>query len=350
MQEEKHTRESLFITLGYISPLFQCVRDHDKPLEPLLSLLGLAEDDLSCSDIRLPDSVINELHICAARLCQDHNIGLHAGQRMGLNNIGIIGHLMLTCTKTSQILNLHSRYQTLIGNGAMSEYTVDLDSVCLHFRRAEGAKPYQRHVYEFSLAGWMSLITLIAGQTIKPDLIEFPCEPPEDLSEQLAFFACELKYFSGNEMRIHFSRHHLERALLAGDSSLRESLEIAARQRLIELQGSYSNDSDSLLSRATHFIREALIHGPPSIEVAAEHLDTSVRTLQRQLSAEALTYKTLVDKARRELCGRYILNNNLSLIDVSLMLGFSEQSSFQRAFKRWFEITPGEYRRERVFS
>ncbi|MFD0949042.1 AraC family transcriptional regulator ligand-binding domain-containing protein [Paraperlucidibaca wandonensis] len=344
MLETKHTEEQLFVSLGYISPLLQFVRLQGKPIEPLLNLLGLEESDLNCSDLRLPDSVIDELYLGAEQLCHDPNIGMHAGQCMGLSNIGIIGHLIMTCTKASQIMSLHTRYQTLQGNGAFSEYVIDLDKVCLHFRRVEGAQPFQRHYSEFCLAGWISLISLVAGKPMRPELIEFPCEPPKDMHEQLAFFACELKYVSGNEMRIHFPRHYLEHALMGSDSSVREALETLAKQRLKELQGSFSNDSDLLLPHVTRFVRDALPHGLPSIETMARHLSISVRSLQRQLEIESMTYKTLVDGVRRELCGHYILNYDLSLADVALMLGFSEQSSFQRAFKRWFEVTPGEYR------
>lgn len=348
MSTEKHTDEKLYLTLGYLEPLFSHVREVGKPIAPLLAVLGINEQDLMHSDIRLPDKLVNQLNSAAEQLCADPNVCLHAGRRMGLSNIGIIGHLLLTCTEASQIMALHCRYQTLVGNGALAEYDINGQRVCLRFRRAEGGEPYSRHAYEYSLAGWLSLVGLVAGEALQADLIEFPCERPADTSEQQALFDCELRYLpGGNEMRVHFGRHLLERSIFAGDSSLREPLEAAAKQRLVELQGSYADASNSVRSRIARFVREQLIHGPPNIESAAEHLDASVRTLQRQLDAEDITYKAIVDNARKELCGRYILNPELNLVDVALMLGFSEQSSFQRAFKRWYQLTPGEYRRQR---
>ena len=348
MSEDKHTQDPLFITLGYITPLISHVREQGVSTAPILDVLGLDESDLHSSDIRLPDRVIDEIFAVAEKLCDDPNIGFHAGRLMGLANIGILGPLILTCTKASQVMGLHARYQTLVGNGAHSDYEVGLETVCLHFRVADGGCPFTRHSLEFNLTGWISLVDQVTSAELRPELIVFPTAAPEDASEQEAFFNCEMRYNEGDHLAVHFPRYHLERALLAGDSSLREPLETAARQRLAELQGQAADRADSVLNRILRFIREQLIHGPPSIEQAADHLDVSVRTLQRQLEADGMTYKALVDDARKELGGRYISNEELSLVDVALMLGFSEQSSFQRAFKRWYSLTPGEYRRQAV--
>ncbi|MGJ8686005.1 MAG: AraC family transcriptional regulator ligand-binding domain-containing protein [Spongiibacteraceae bacterium] len=348
-RSEKHTEEAEYITLGYMRPLLNYVESCGKPIEELIDILGLRAADLSCSDLRLAGSAINTVFDRAAELCGNDNIGLDASMQMNLTHIGILGHLIMSCTRGEQVLDLHSRYQTLIGNGARSDYDFSVEEgVCLRFKRVDGGIPYGRHFHEFNLGGWMSLVKLVTGQALKPERIQFPFTRPKDISAQQKFFNCELVYggCSDEGMRVYFSPDHLDRFLYAADSSLKDSLELAARRRLDELQGSYGEAADTLQTQLLSFIRRELIHGAPSIEQAAERLNTSVRTLQRQLDGVGVNYKALVDDARRELGGRYIVNEELSLVDVALMLGYAEQSSFQRAFKRWYDDTPGEYRRQ----
>jgi len=72
----------------------------------------------------------------------------------------------------------------------------------------------------------------------------------------------------------------------------------------------------------------------------------STRTLQRRLSEEGFTYKQLLESVRHTLAEQYIRDERLSLNEISYLLGFSEQSSFSRAFKRWTGKSPSQTRKE----
>ena len=85
-------------------------------------------------------------------------------------------------------------------------------------------------------------------------------------------------------------------------------------------------------------ITERLPYGPPPIADIAERMGVSVRKMQRMLSHQQMTYKGVVDQLRRELAKSYVKDAGLTLIDVAMMLGFTEQSSFTRAFRSpWYE-------------
>ena len=69
----------------------------------------------------------------------------------------------------------------------------------------------------------------------------------------------------------------------------------------------------------------------------------SPRTLRRRLSEEGATHRDVLDGLRRELALRY-LGERVNILEIAFMLGFSNASNFHRAFKRWMDITPEEYR------
>ena len=71
----------------------------------------------------------------------------------------------------------------------------------------------------------------------------------------------------------------------------------------------------------------------------------NVRTLRRRLQNENKTFKTQLNSVRQEQANRYIRDSIKSLAEISYLLGFSEMSSFSRAFKRWTGETPSHYRR-----
>lgn len=89
-----------------------------------------------------------------------------------------------------------------------------------------------------------------------------------------------------------------------------------------------------------------LPEGVPSVELAAEIAGTSVRTLQRRLASEGLSYSELIDGLRRDRAMALVTDKSVKLIDVAQALGFSDQAHFTRAFKRWTGMTPSTFRRE----
>ena len=66
--------------------------------------------------------------------------------------------------------------------------------------------------------------------------------------------------------------------------------------------------------------------------------------LPKRLTERSTTFRHLVDGIRQELAVASLKNRNLNLVDVAYLLGFAEQSAFQRAFRQWMQMTPREYR------
>ena len=68
--------------------------------------------------------------------------------------------------------------------------------------------------------------------------------------------------------------------------------------------------------------------------------------MQRRLGEERTSFVQLLDDTRRELAEQYLSRLNLSLGQAAYLLGFSDQSSFFRACRRWFKLSPGQYRNQ----
>jgi AraC-like DNA-binding protein len=82
----------------------------------------------------------------------------------------------------------------------------------------------------------------------------------------------------------------------------------------------------------------------PNVEAIAGRLDTSARTLQRQLGQARTTFQDQLDDVRRVVARRLLENTELEPIDISFLLGFAEPNSFVRAFRSWERTTPLRWR------
>jgi AraC-like DNA-binding protein len=94
-------------------------------------------------------------------------------------------------------------------------------------------------------------------------------------------------------------------------------------------------------------IASAMYDGSSSAADVARALHVSVRTLQRRLAPTGRTFRDVADAMRGHLAQEYLTDPKVSIAEVALLLGFSDQSSFNRAFRRWTGDTPGRWRRHR---
>lgn len=123
----------------------------------------------------------------------------------------------------------------------------------------------------------------------------------------------------------------------------------SANRLLFKLLGGYleqvrAASRSSVAEQVEDFVRGSLSTGQCSIERCARKLDLPVRTLQAQLAEAGLKFSDIHERLRLEAARTYLRRGELSLDEVAEILGYSEQSSFGRAFKRWTGQTPRQYR------
>ena len=102
--------------------------------------------------------------------------------------------------------------------------------------------------------------------------------------------------------------------------------------------------ADKIVENAREKLVVCMRNGNPSIEALTEKLHITPRTLQRRFKEEGTSFKTLLNEMRKGLAARYLEEEKLGVSEIAYLLGYSEPSAFHRAFKRWFNVTPAEYR------
>ncbi len=333
-----------YITFSYLFGLFDHLKQTGVATAPVLCAMGVTEEDLSVGGDRLLSmDHANAGFDKAADISGDPLLGFRAGLGMKSTHLGLVGHMLMCSETTHELLNLLTRYGQLIGNGAECSYETAGPQVLLRQRLPPGREDtYCRHAHEYNLAGWLTLCRWMGGPDLAPDFIELPSDEVVDYGPVRVFAACDIR-FGAPEIRLGFSEQFLQRAFRLGDTSLKPIVEAALRQRLQLLQ-SRQSELDPLVARVRQLIAEKMLYGTPSLQAVALAAQEPPRRLQYCLESRKTNFKKLVEEVRQEMADQHIRDESMTLVDVALMLGFSEQSAFQRAFKRWHGMRPGEYR------
>lgn len=229
-------------------------------------------------------------------------------------------------------------------------YGVVLTSVSTYTLTTEDGKHYMtlhrdgsrslglRLSNEQTLAAVTQISREVSGSDFTPDAVHFRHAAPGDTSAHEAWFGCPV-VFGADRDALEVSEAALAKPNKLGDASVSEFFEA----HLAEALGSLIEDS-ALAKRVRIEVSQALSQGVPTISNVARSLGMSGRTLQRRLADQGHAYQELVDAARRELAERFLRGTQYSLAEIAFLTGFSEQSAFTRAFKRWAGQTPRSYR------
>jgi len=332
-----------YVSLGYVTPLLDYLREQGRPVEPVMERLGLDESDLASQTRMIGIAREKAAFELASAMTADPDIGLHVGERVRLSCLGILGHLLLTCASLEEALMIQKRFGRLTRNIGHLSYGHEGEWYYLALYQPDGSPQRQRQHIERLLAGTVAIVRELAGHHLSPDRIGFPFPAPADSREQQRFFRCPIEY-NTRELRCYFSPADMRRSLPGGSPELRQALEAEATRQLHALSG-LPTDADPRIATLKAYIADKLRDGVPELGVAAQALGTSPRSLQRLLESRKTHYSEIIDEVRRDIALVYLKEQDLSLVDIAIELGFGDQSSFNRAFKRWFNSTPGDYRK-----
>lgn len=106
------------------------------------------------------------------------------------------------------------------------------------------------------------------------------------------------------------------------------------------------NTGDNIAAQLKRMLADLMASGEANADTACRALKLSRRTLQRRLKAEKTSFQTVLTEVRAELAVRYLSDKRLKALEVAMLLGYSNISSFTTAFKSWYDMPPAKYRQK----
>jgi AraC-like DNA-binding protein len=249
----------------------------------------------------------------------------------------VVGYAMMSCADLRAAFERLIRYMLILSDALTMALSKEHGGYRMTFELFGGSRPVPRARIEFIIVTLIGFCRWVSGREVHPLAIELPYPAPADLAPYRAAFRCPVS-FGAPASNLIFAHADLTAPLPTSNPRLAELHERFAGEYLRRF------DHVQTSQRAREVIIRRLPDGEPRRNEVAGELCVSERTLQRRLEQEATSFLQLLDDTRRELAEQYLGRLHLSLAQAAYLLGFADQTSFFRACRRWFDLSPGQYR------
>lgn len=329
--------------MGQISSLFirKVVNEVDTDVDKraLLRSFGIEPDSpVEASHMVPADQYYGFLERLVAVDHQPTTLPLRAGAAMRCDDYGAFGLAWKSAT------NLRGSYERAVRHArvltSVSTYEVEITNAgaYVHLHRSGERRLGMRLSNEATIASIASISREVSTEEFQPETVFFKHAAPESIADHEAYFGCPVCFESERDALL-VSRDTLRTANKLGDETIVSFFDTHLEAAISELE-----DEQSLDRQVRNYISQSLSEGIPTISEVASQFCMSGRTLQRRLADQGYSFQNLIDESRRRLAERLLRKTDYSLAEIAFMTGFSEQSAFNRAFKRWAGHTPRSFR------
>ena len=264
---------------------------------------------------------------------------LRTGASMRTDEYGAFGLAWKSAPDLRASCERAERYAQVLTSVASYELRDADEGVYFHLHR-EGDRSVRGLCLsnEATIASMVAIIQEVTTAAFKPEAVYFRHGAPDSISSHEQHFGCPVHFDSGMDA-VLASTEAMRAPNRVGDPAIVRFFDAHLEDEVAKLK-----EEDTLERRVRSHIAKSLSQGVPGVTDVASQLGMSGRTLQRQLADRGATFQKLVDQARRELAERLLADTSYPLAEVAFLTGFSEQSAFNRAFKRWAGQTPRSFR------
>jgi len=273
----------------------------------------------------------------AASLAPGQPVGMQIGAEVEIKHVGVLGYLVLNSETVADGLETYllcERHFYSINFAQLQRDEAQWTLSWPDFLGNDNAL--------FVEVAFSALITFVRHRF--PNACEllsvsFSGDKPENSQAFENFFGCPVS-FNSNNPGLCFDARNIH-------AGLKSVLPDDVKDMLVSQQKAVSEAikiSDPFFKHLQQALLKLLPEGRATLPNIAAELNSSVRTVQRKLASYNLSYQSLLTGVREQLARRYLARTDLSLVELTLILGYSDQSAFTRAFKGWVGVGPGEFR------
>ncbi len=306
----------------------------------VLQRSGAALLQLNDPRLRTPVAAQDVFWKAAVEVSGNPYIGLHLGRYLPRFRGQVLEYLFSSSPNFGEGLRRVLQYQRLLSD-AMSGRFVQQEDVC--YLASGIADTTSRNMAECMMAGIIQFFRQVTDGAFAPLQVWFSHDQGAELSDYEEIYGCPV-LFQQKETRLYFPLEILDRTFWHAEPELLKLHVQVATEKLAELQRM------DLVSDVRRVIGQMLESGEVSLDEVAKQLRMKPRSLRSQLADVGSSFNHVLNDYRSRLARRLLAKTDESIEQIVYLTGFSEPSTFYRAFKRWTQETPIEYRRRKKLS
>jgi AraC-like DNA-binding protein len=272
---------------------------------------------------------------CAERTGCPH-FGLLVGQKAGLASFGLVGLLARHSPDVEMAIKSLVRFMHLHVRGATTNLTEDSGCSLFEYQIYQKGALGNDQVGAGAVAVAYNILRELCGDDWVPVEVRFAHGKPKNIAPFRSFFRAPLN-FDSEQYAVAFSKDWLSRRVSESSPELLELLQREIDKLDVREAGGFEEQVRTLL-------RTTLVSGHASASQLAELLSMNRRTLNRRLNAHGTSFQKLVDEISFEIARQLLEDTAMGVVQISMLLGYSNASAFTRAFRRWSNTTPAKWR------
>ena len=314
-------------------------QDYGVDPRPLFVAADLDIGQLEMPGARYPMPKLRRLWQLAVVATGDPAIGLKAGLRVRPGSFHALGFAWLASRTLLDALQRLARYHHVVSTAAVkTTLTAEPKHYRLSFEFLDHSNRPPPEGVDGAVAAVVQLCRISLERNVRPLRVEL-CRNSDGHAQIYRDAFGAGVHFRAAVDAIHFDRATLEAPLPS------HSPEVAAATDQVVDRYLETLDGAKVASQIRKLLIDLLPAGKSDAARIARELHRSVSTLQRQLDGEGLTYREILDDTRQSLAEAHLRDGKLPHAQIAYLLGFSDQSNFSRAFKRWTGQSPTQFQR-----
>ncbi len=303
---------------------------------PLFREAGIDPDLINKPDARLKVTNVDHLWHLAAERLDDPCFGVKMAPHWHPSRMGALGYAWLVSTSLRTAIDRLVRYMHVVSEAIdlKTSNTPRGLTISLQIDPSVNKLPQQETV---PLAILMHMCRYNYGEELTAVNVSLAREEP-DCSRIISDFFKSPVTYNAKTSSITFAVKNVDKKLVTANRKLALMHDDLLMRYLIEIK------KGDFIEQIKSIIIDNLPDGHVTDQLVAKELNLSERSLQRKLKEKGTTFRTVLDEVRKMIAIQYIKDPANRMSDITFLIGFSEQSAFSRAFKKWTGISPLKYR------
>jgi AraC-like DNA-binding protein len=324
------------IRVGVARGIVEALCDLCADPDPVIRQAGLDPRRFDDPDDVIPFSSMGRLLKHGVERTGDPYLGLRAGGRMKVSSYGIVGRLAANGSSLKDALENLAGHLHLVDEGAVMTLMLSESLAVLTYGIAQPEVECTDQIHDMAIAALTAVIRTLYRDEWAPTEVLLPRRLPADPGPYLRFFRAPVR-FDEEEAALVFPAALLDQRISGADAVHRRIL----KERIRDREATHDHGLTGELRR---LLRSRMAKGNCSVSAVADSVALHRRTLNRRLRAEGTKFRRLAAETRFEIARQLLADTSVPMVQVAIVLGYSEASAFTRAFKRWSGRTPSEWR------
>jgi AraC-like DNA-binding protein len=303
----------------------------------LLVSCGIPRPLLEDPDARIDRDVFIKLLTLVMEQTQDEFAGFGQGRKSKPGTFSMMAHAVINCSSLGRALQRGIRFYEMFDLNLDAELKIE-DGHAILECHADPRLDFREVILESLFLLTHRFMGWLVGKPITLVGVEFDFPDTDD--ERKVLFSCPIA-FSAPTSRMIFSVDYLDLPLVQNELSLSRFLKDSLSQLLQD-----GNQQMGLPAQIRALLSKEYGYNFPDFSEVCDALNMTPQTLRRRLKDAGTSYQEIKDNIREEASVYYLSKPELSIDEIALLMGFSEASSFHRAFKKWTGQTPSIFRQE----